>query len=274
MRNTEINIYPIASTRINPDEVEQWLASLGAEGFCLDGTSEANAVIGLAAKRCYMSFKVGLNPNITRVRLEWAEYFDNVLKSRHGSVLEHATYSFAIENVSRVLTAELNRHRAGVAISEGSMRYIRFDDIPYWIPFSIRDAEGDDQRVLAKKAQSRSIFKQAFFDAEQHYKRLTETWEEELAPASTFQGKKQITSMMRRIIPMGVSTGGVWTFNLRALRHILELRTEPAAEEEINYVLNLIGNYIIQMEPNIFQDFEHTANGELLEIWKPYCRKV
>ena len=70
----------------------------------------------MAAKRCYMSFEAGLNPNVTRVRKDLTEYLDNVLKSGHGSVLEHATYTFAIENVSRVFTGELNRHRAGVGI--------------------------------------------------------------------------------------------------------------------------------------------------------------
>lgn len=68
----------------------------------------AEAIIG---RRCYMSFeKQGgggfANPNISKILADWGEYFDNILKS----VLEHATWTWAIEGCSRVFTGEMNRH--------------------------------------------------------------------------------------------------------------------------------------------------------------------
>ncbi|MFN2525032.1 MAG: FAD-dependent thymidylate synthase, partial [Actinomycetota bacterium] len=60
---------------------------------------------------CYRSWKEGLNPNVTRVRKDQAEYFLNLLRSGHGSVLEHANYSFILYNVSRIATHEIVRHR-------------------------------------------------------------------------------------------------------------------------------------------------------------------
>ena len=64
----------------------------------------------------------GANPNVSKVRADRREYFANILRSAHGSVLEHANYSFALRNVSRVLTHELVRHRAGSAFSQESLR--------------------------------------------------------------------------------------------------------------------------------------------------------
>src|ERR1700674_2534763 len=85
-------------------------------------------------RACYRSWEPGLNPNVTRVRTDQREYFENLLRSAHGSVLEHASYSFALRNVSRVFTHELVRHRAGSAFSQESLRYVRLTDIGFRVP--------------------------------------------------------------------------------------------------------------------------------------------
>src|SRR5688572_22057032 len=114
MRNVDIRIYKTAQTRVNYDEVSRWLTDLGVSPEFCRGVEEDDTItdpallIALAAKRCYMSFEAGLNPNVTKVRKEWADYIDNILKSGHGSVTEHACYTFAIEGVSRVFTGEMN----------------------------------------------------------------------------------------------------------------------------------------------------------------------
>ena len=138
-KNVGIEIFFIAKTVVDRDEVKKWLEYLEADEFDPQFESKTNAELltELAGRRCYKSYQIGLNPNITKIRLDIAEYIENILKSGHGSVMEHASYSFAIEGVSRVFTGEMNRHRAGMAISEGSMRYIRFDNMPYWIQPSI-----------------------------------------------------------------------------------------------------------------------------------------
>lgn len=272
MRHVEPAVYLIARSVVDDDEMRRWLNAVGAVNYEMPGPeagSEGSRLVMHAGKRCYMSFEVGLNPNITRIRTDMGEFIDNILKVGHGSVIEHASYSFAIENVSRVFTGEMNRHRAGMAISEGSMRYIRFDDIPYWIPTSIQENPDDDLDVGIKKSQTRIVFEAAFRDMETHYKRLMEIWADELAPGSKFKQKKQITSMMRRIIGMGVASGGVWTGNLRALRHIFTMRCAPSAEEEILLVACLMLERMIEAEPNFFSDFEKVKG-----YWKPKYNKV
>jgi len=185
-----------------------------------------------------------------------------------NSVIEHVNYTFAIENVSRIFTAEFNRHRAGLAVSEGSMRYIRFDELSYWIPDSIRDSDDDSPELREAKIETRKVFNKAFGQMEDNYGKLLEIWDYE--SLKQFKEKKKLTSLFRRLIGMGVATGGVWTGNLRALRHIFTMRCDPAAEEEICYVASMMLERMIEAEPDVFGDFYKDDEG----YWKPRYRKV
>ena len=268
MRTVPIKVFHLSSTMEDRDGMRDWLDHVGATDYELpEGLSGCEQIIGHAAKRCYMSFEPGLNPNVNRVRKDWHKYFANINHSGHGSVLEHGTHSYGIEGVSRVFTGELNRHRAGVAISEGSMRYIRFNDVPFWMPHSLLPQDGDSPDVVEKKNKSQLVFLKAFQQDESSYLELCEIWG--IEDMKDFSQKKILTSMFRRVIGMGVATGGVWTFNLRALRHIIALRTTPHAEEEISYVVSMIAKDLVSREPRIMCDFEETEAG-----WVPKYHKV
>lgn len=274
MRQVEIEVHSIASTRRHPVRIREWLGAHGVsqekiEEYTDQEGGHAGRLVELAGRRCYLSFEPGLNPNVTKIREGLLKYITNVLKSGHGSVLEHATHTFAIEGVSRVFTAEMNRHRAGVSISEGSMRYISFKDIPFWMPLSIRENPDDPEAVAQKKATTRAVFELAFKTAEELYGSLFHLWGLD-DDTKEFPEKKLITSMLRRIIPMGVATGGVWTLNLRALRHIIALRCAPSAEEEICYVVGKMAAIMAEQEPEVFGDFVQTPQG----YWVPAYPKV
>lgn len=310
-----IEVFRIGHTVVDKDEVARWMQFIGADEFVIPEDEEVSnpaLLIALAGKRCYMSFQKSLNKNLTRIRENWVEYFDNILKSGHGSVLEHSVYNFAIENVSRVFTAEMNRHRAGWAISEGSLRFIRFgENIPYWEPTSIQgpndvciDVLGEkadtcvmsmmiaseldrdehnssffatelnnvskEQVLNAKRELSREVFRRAFGAQETAYRVLESIWADELSPESKFKGKKEITSMMRRIIGLGVATGGVWSGNIRALRHVFTMRASAAAEEEMLHVFSRLAKVMVEKEPLLLGDFKQTDEG----YWVPDYVKV
>lgn len=251
----EIRVYVISHTMPNYEGMDAWLKDIAPKypaQTAFIGCPDTERVIGAAARRCYMSFEVSGNKNLTQVRSNWADFFENILKSGHGSVLEHSTVSFAIEGCSRVFTAEMNRHRAGVAISEGSMRFIRYDDMSYWIPTSLQDNfDVDSGATQEKKRSSRQVLHTAFKNAEWAYRELCQIWDIDSLP---FNEKKRLTSMFRRVAPMGVASGGVWTLNLRALRHIIAMRTSEAAEEEIHLVAMKMAKFVAELLS--FKDFE------------------
>jgi thymidylate synthase (FAD) len=223
-----------------------------------DGEGDAEVLVEVGGKVCYRSWEPGLNPNVTKVRTDQSQYLENILSSGHGSVLEHAQFSFAFRHVSRVLTHELARHRAGTAVSQESMRYVRLDDIPVWVPDWAKDAEFVMWVVQENVKQAERL--QA--DLAEYFK-LDD-------PATPFHEKKAKTSFMRRFAPGGVATDMIWSANIRALRHIIELRTDPSAEEEIRLVFGKVAQLMKEECPQLFDDFNLCTDG----AWRPTWRKV
>ena len=136
----------------------------------------------------------------------------------------------------------------------------------------LADSDGEDvaMRLALKKELSRGVFKSAFGEQERAYRVLQAIWADELKPESKFSGKKQVTSMMRRIVGLGVATGGVWSGNIRALRHVITMRASEAAEEEILHVFSRVAAKMAEKEPLLFGDFEQTPEG----YWIPRFVKV
>ncbi|MGH2747737.1 MAG: FAD-dependent thymidylate synthase [Actinomycetota bacterium] len=189
---------------------------------------------------CYRSWKEGLNPNVTRIRRDQKEYFLNLLRSGHGSVLEHANYSFLIWDVSRIFTHETIRHRAGSAFSQESLRFVRLEEIPFRIPEILEPLRPKIISILETLEEFQISAAQEF------------GLDEKGIP---FHHKKEITSALRRLGPMGVSTAILWTANIRTLRHVIQMRTDPGAEEELRFVFNKIGEIMKQEAPLLFGDF-------------------
>jgi thymidylate synthase (FAD) len=212
-------------------------------------------LVEFGGRICYRSWEPGLNPNVSRVRDDRGEYFTNILASGHGSVLEHASYSFALHNVSRVFTHELIRHRAGSAFSQESLRYVRLTDIGFRVPPALEPLR---ERALAVVEQLEELQRDAAREL---------GLDEEGVP---FDVKKEATSALRRLAPIGLSTDILWTANVRTLRHVIELRTALGAEEELRLVFDLIARQMIAEAPLLFGDFTRHADG----AWVPSHHKV
>lgn len=287
MKLTTPKVYIIAKTQVQHTAVGQWLTDMGVT-YDINTSNPDDAerniwvrhnyphvasdgalLTTLAGKRCYMSFQVGAhNRNLTKVRNDMGDFIDNILNTGHGSVIEHTNYTFAIEGVSRVFTAEFNRHRAGMAVSEGSGRFIATDELTAIMPLGFEPSEGDSYQVIKKKERSRELVKAAYTASEYYIKELRKVWAEELA-GGNFGLKKKITSDIRSVSPLRTATGGVWTGNLRALRHVFTMRCDPAAESEICHVATLMLEMMMQSEPELFGDFEKIDG-----YYKPKYRKV
>lgn len=108
MKETSPEIELIARPSIDYAALERFLKRVGGEAWLEmrtahdDNPNPGELLIEAAGRACYRSWEPGLNPNVSRIRTDQKEYFLNLLRSGHGSVLEHANYSFILNNVSRV----------------------------------------------------------------------------------------------------------------------------------------------------------------------------
>jgi len=261
VHETTPSVHLIARPSIDLDGMRAYLESVGGAGWLdrrLEEAGEPNAgelLVEFGGRACYRSWEPGLNVNVTRVRSDRREYFENLLRSAHGSVLEHASYSFALRNVSRVLTHELVRHRAGSAFSQESLRYVRLTDIGFRVPPALEPLRG---QVLAIVEQLEEFQRDAA---------AALGLDDDGVP---FHVKKEVTSALRRLAPIGLSTDIIWSANLRTLRHVIEMRTAEGAEEELRSVFDEIAQVMTREAPLLFQDFERDNDGG----WKPRFHKV
>jgi thymidylate synthase (FAD) len=245
-----MKVFLLAQTRLAPEAVDfftevDWLPGMEC--------TEGDALAEMAGRLCYKSWKAydgtqGTNANVTKVREGNVPYIGNIIDSGHGSVLEHINFTFACMGISRVFTHELVRHRAGCAYSQESLRYCRLQDLqvvlpedPAITPANRRDAlEGimDLKRVIAK---------------------LDEVM---IAPLKSFSLKKKLTSWLRRIAPIGISTNIIFTANVRALRHMICTRTSIHAEVEIREAFAIVAEKCIEQCPALFQDLYPDDQGQ------------
>lgn len=260
MRETTPQVELIARPSVDLDALERYLKTVVGESWLdlrkeqEDGLNPGQLLIEAGGRACYRSWKEGLNPNVTRIRTDQKEYFLNILRSGHGSVLEHANYSFIIWDVSRTYTHELVRHRAGSAFSQESLRFVRIKDMGFRIPDALEPLRPQIISIL-------ETLEDFQVSAAEHFELDKE--------GMAFHQKKEITSALRRLAPEGISTVILWTANVRTLRHVIQMRTDPGAEEELRYVFDKIGRIMVQEAPLLFGDFV-VEDG----AWKTEFRKV
>lgn len=297
MRHVTPHAILIAQPTLNWDAIRRYLAEdVGGDaetwadrvqGHSADG----EALVEFGGRLCYRSWTPGLNANVTKVRENSRDYHRNVLSSGHGSVTEHANYSFIFADVSRVFTHEQVRHRAGVAVSQESMRFVRLTDIPFWFP---EWARGDEELMRRNVALLTAMEEHQLWMAEHFELDATEPcdacggkgvvhyvegeFESECGACKgeaevskvPFSEKKHKTSFMRRFAPDGVATAMLCTMNVRSLRHIIYMRTSLGAEEEIRLVMDSVAEQALAAVPDLMQDYSPNEHRE----WVPDFLKV
>jgi thymidylate synthase (FAD) len=256
MRETVPQVFLIARPALDDRGLRGYLEAVGGASWLnRRAGSDAEALVEFAGRACYRSWEPGLNPNVTTIRTDQREYLDNVLASGHGSVLEHASFTFAFRDVSRVFTHELVRHRAGSAFSQESLRYVRLSEIGFRVPPALEPMR---EQVVAIVEQLEELQVRAAQEL---------GLDEDGVP---FAVKKEATSALRRLAPLGLSTDIIWTANARTLRHVIALRTAPGAEEELRLVFDRVAEIAVAEAPALFQDFARAGDG----TWIPAHGKV
>lgn len=210
-----------------------------------------------AGRLCYMSQR---NPANRTTH----DYIENIKKQGHGSVLEHANYSLLLEGISRSLTHELVRHRAGFAYSQLSQRYVDESDAAFVIPPAIL---GDDALVAQWKAQVEGA--QAMYVALVDQLMERYSW-----VADKVHRRKMAREAARGVLPNSTETKIVVTANARAWRTMLELRSGEGAEQEIRRLAVLILRTMQQEAPSFFSDFEVYVADDRVESARLVYHKV
>ena len=202
-------------------------------------STDGERLAEFAGRLCYMSQH---NPANRSTR----EYLENIKKQGHGSVLEHATYSLLLEGVSRSLTHELVRHRAGFAYSQLSQRYVDESEASFVVPPAVA---GDEELESAWRAQIES--------AQSAYVALVGQLMERYGwVTDRVHRRKMAREAARAVLPNATETKIVVTGNARAWRTMLELRSSEGAELEIRRLAVAVLRVLRDEAPGFFSDFE------------------
>src|SRR5438132_2594344 len=232
----EPSVYLVGRQSVDTETVRRFLEDHDAS-WQTDTEVGAEALAEVAGRVCYMSYGKGRKTN--------REFVQHIVEVGHGSVLEHAVWSFLICGVSRSFTHELIRHRH-FSYSQLSQRYVNESESDFIEP-----------DVIAGDAELHRIWSQAVESTREAYDRLVEGLQKRYAdvPEVTLR-RKLARQAARSVLPNATETKIFVTGNARALRHFIELRGSEHADIEIRKVAVRMLEILQAESPGIFSDYE------------------
>ena len=222
MNIVEPKVSLLASTAINPESISE-IMQLQPE------SSDAESLTVFAGRNCYRSFG---RPN--EATYKDSDYLNRTLfQQGHMSILEHATATLYFTGVSRAFLTELTRHRH-LSFSVESQRFINANDANIVMPPAVREHDMAARRDFIGRAE------ECLADY-----RVTQARLDHLP-------KKQRNEAARALLPNAVETRMVVTGNLRAWHEVIERRTQPDADAEMQQVMRLAKAALNPVSPVIF----------------------
>lgn len=189
-------------------------------------TPDPERVVAAAARICY-SKRSGEDILENFTDQEISDFLSKMVKLGHTSTFEHASFTFAIDGVSRALSHQLVRHRIGASYSQKSQRYVKEKHFEYITPASI-----------ANDPEAKEIFDRSMEYLANHY--------EELLQAG-IPGEDA-----RYVLPNACTTNLIMTMNARSLLHFFELRCCMRAQGEIRRLAMLMLAEVKKVAPVLF----------------------
>ncbi len=192
----------------------------------LEHTPEPERLVAAAARLCYSDKSADeLLENFTPDKVEG--FVRKLVSLGHESPMEHVSFTFAIDGISRACSHQLVRHRIGVSFSQKSQRYVKEKQFDYVTPPKI-----------AAKPELAAEFEQAMADMQAVYEKLLAAG----VPAED----------ARFVLPNAASTSLVVTMNVRSLWHFFELRCCTRAQWEIRALANAMLAEVRKVAPLLF----------------------
>jgi thymidylate synthase (FAD) len=251
----EPKVYLVGRQSVSEAEVDRFLAEEGTT-WQTDTERGAERLCESAGRLCYMSFGKGRKTN--------ADYLGHIIESGHGSVLEHATWNFVFAGISRSLTHELIRHRAGFAYSQLSQRYVDESTADYIEP-----------DIIANDPELHALWLEAVTTCQDVYRRLVSGLADRLKeiPEATTR-RKMARQAARSVLPNACETKIFVTANARAIRHFVELRGSEHADIEIRALAVKVLTVMQAEAPNLFGDYELRPHADGVPVVWTAHRKV
>ena len=215
----------------------------------LSHTPDPEKVIATAAKLCYSSSDIGsLYDGLTSEKS--AEFIDKLIGMGHESPIEHISFTFGIEGISRVCSHQLVRHRIA-SYSQQSQRYVNMDKFAYVTPQSIQSDEYATQLYDSTMALLTNRYKELHDVLVSNFtaQLVADGMDEDKALS---KAEKMANEDARYILPNACETKIVMTMNARSLFNFFSLRCCNRAQSEIRTVAEQMFRLVYKLAPTLF----------------------
>lgn len=236
-------IYLISRPRFNIESFLSFLQEERTEWFRSQRATEAEEIVEIAGRICYMSFGEKQSPRRN------GEYLHNLIDQGHESVLEHVSWTFLLTGISRAFTHQLVRHRVGFSFSQLSQQYHEETSATFLEPAH-----------LQQSPEALQAWRRAVAVSQESYKVILDSLAElEGKPGlelSKKEFKRAIRSAARSVLPNATETKIVITANARALRHFFKVRGSIPGDIEMREVAAALFKAVRTDAPSLFDDFK------------------
>lgn len=207
--------------------------------------------IASAAKLCYSPSNIetimeGLDEKKS------ADFVDMLARIGHESPIEHASFTFGIEGVSRSLLAQITRHRMA-SFSVQSQRYVAEAQFEFVIPPEIENVpEAKAEFLKAMEDDQKTYDKLTSILKEKHYKEFTASGDDEKSAAR--KAEKKAIEDARFVLPNACCTKMICTMNARSLMNFFSHRCCNRAQWEIRDIAVQMLKLCLQVAPSLFKN--------------------
>ncbi len=214
-------------------------------------TPEPEKAVACAAKLCYSSADIDtLYDGLTEEKV--SSFLDHLSAIGHESPIEHASFTFGIEGVSRSLLAQITRHRLA-SFSVQSQRYVKENAFSFVLPPEIEAVpEAKEEFLKAMEEDQKHYENLTSLLLEKHKKELLAQGEEEKSAAR--KAEKKAIEDARFVLPNACTTKMVCTMNARSLMNFFALRCCNRAQWEIRELATMMLREVKKVAPHLFQN--------------------
>ncbi|HCL4448311.1 FAD-dependent thymidylate synthase [Clostridium botulinum] len=208
----------------------------------LEYTPNAEKLIASAAKLCYSSSGIeDLQNNLDKEKVD--KFLNMLMSYGHESPIEHVSFTFGIEGVSRSLTHQLVRHRIG-SYSQQSQRYVRLDQFEYVIPPSVE-----------KDEEAKKIYIEAMKNCQKSYDDIASILKEKYINNGLrdIDAEKKAIEDARYVFPNACTSKIIVTMNARSLMNFFRHRCCNRAQWEIRELAEIMLFEVKDVAPTLFK---------------------